>query len=218
MVPRIPRDKGLDSTLALLSDGYTFLPERFRRYESDIFETRLMLRKAVCMMGEEASRVFYEPGRFTRQGAMPPNALQLLQDKGSVALLDGEAHRWRKQMFLSLMTPEGVRRLANVMADQWRTRLETWEGTDEVVLFYEIREILCRAVSMWVGVPLAESEAKQRTREFGAMIDGAGAFGPRSWCGMLLRARTDRWIRDVVQKDRTHELQVPEGSAEHVID
>lgn len=41
---QIPRDKNLDSTLALLSDGYTFVSKRCQRYQSDIFETRLMLR------------------------------------------------------------------------------------------------------------------------------------------------------------------------------
>lgn len=35
--------RSLDSTLALLADGYTFIAKRCRRYESDIFETRLML-------------------------------------------------------------------------------------------------------------------------------------------------------------------------------
>lgn len=66
-------------------------------------------------MGEEATRAFYEPGRFTRRGALPPTALMLLQDRGSVALLDGEAHRQRKAMFMSLMSPAAIARLADVM-------------------------------------------------------------------------------------------------------
>jgi cytochrome P450 len=103
----IPRDRQLDSTLALLSEGYTFISKRCRLYGSDIFETRLMLRKAICMMGEEAASEFYHADRFTRVGAMPKTALRLLQDTGGVALLDGQAHQWRKQMFMSLMTPGG---------------------------------------------------------------------------------------------------------------
>ncbi len=58
-----------DRTLALLSDGYAFIPRRCQHYRPNIFETRLMLTKAVCMMGQEAAEVFYEPGRFTRKGA-----------------------------------------------------------------------------------------------------------------------------------------------------
>ena len=75
----IPRDHQLDSTLALLSEGYAFISNRCRLYGSDIFETRLMLRKAICMMGEEAASIFYHADRFTRVGAMPKTALRLLQ-------------------------------------------------------------------------------------------------------------------------------------------
>jgi fatty-acid peroxygenase len=214
---QIPRDKSPDSTLALLKDGYEFIPRRCQRYQSDIFETRLMLQKAICMTGEEAARTFYAPERFTRKSSMPPTTLMLLQDKGSVQLLDGEAHRWRKQMFMSLMAPEGIARLADLTADQWRASIGTWEHMDEVVLHDEVREILCRAVCEWTGVPLSASEAKQRTREFGAMIDGAGAVGPRNWKGMLLRTRTERWIQDVIQQVRAHKLDLAEGSAAHTV-
>ena len=73
---QIPRDKNLDSTLALLSEGCTFVSRRCRRHRSDVFETRLMLTKAVCMMGREAADVFYELERFTRKGAMPQTTLR----------------------------------------------------------------------------------------------------------------------------------------------
>ena len=206
-----------DSTLALLNEGYAFIPRRCQRYRSDIFETRLMLTKAICMTGEEAAEVFYEPGRFTRKGALPQTTLRLLQDRGSVQVMDGEAHRWRKRMFMSLMTPEGVKQLVDAMTDEWRARIGKWEGMGEVVLFHEVEEILCRAACGWAGVPLSESESKQRTREFAAMIDGAGSAGPRNWRGLILRQRTERWIRDVIERVRAGELEVADGSAAHVI-
>ncbi len=213
----IPRDPSPDSTLALLSEGYTFISERCRRHRSDRFETRLMLQRAVCMTGEEAARVLYEPDRFTRRGALPLTALLLLQDLGSVALLDRDAHRWRKRMFLSLMTPEGIGRLADLTADHWRAALGTWGSMDAVVLDDAAQEVLCRAVCQWAGVPLPESEAGRRAREFGAMFDGAGGVGPRLWRGMLLRSRAERWIRVLVEQVRAGKLAVPEGSAAHVV-
>ncbi len=176
-----------------------------------------MLRKAVCMTGEEAARVFYHPDRFTRRGALPPTTLRLLLDKGSVSLLDGEAHRQRKQMFLSLMTPESISRLADLMADHWRAAVGTWATKDTVVLDEGVQEILCRAVCQWAGVPLPAAEAKRRTREFGAMFEGAGAVGPRMWRGMLLRSRTERWMRGIIEATRAGELTVPEGTATHVV-
>jgi fatty-acid peroxygenase len=40
-----------------------------------------MLRRAVCVPGEEAARMFCHPEGFTQKGAMPPKALMQLQDK-----------------------------------------------------------------------------------------------------------------------------------------
>jgi fatty-acid peroxygenase len=214
---KIPREHTLDSTLALLSEGYAFISNRCRRFQSDIFETRLMLRPAVCVLGEEAARMFYEPGRFTRRGALPITALTLLQDRKSVATLDGGAHRHRKQMFMSLMAPESMQRLVDLVAEHWRGSIQKWEGMDEVVLHKEVQEILCRAVCEWAGVPLQESEVRWRTREFASMIEGAGAMGPRNWWGQLLRARAEDWIQHVVEQVRSGELDVPEGSAADVI-
>jgi hypothetical protein len=49
---------------------------------------RLMLQKAICTIGEEAARMFYQPDRFTRKHAMAITGLMLLQDKGSAHVLD----------------------------------------------------------------------------------------------------------------------------------
>jgi len=212
-MPQLPRDSAPDSTLALLSEGYAFISNRCRRHGSDIFEMRLMLRKAVCMQGEEAARVFYTPGRFTRRGALPASVLRLLQGKGSIATLDGKAHLQRKQMFMALMTPESIGRLSDAMAEEWDKRLLRWEGMDRVMLHGEVRSILCRAVCRWAGVPLPAAEAEERTRELGAMIDGAGMVGPRNWHATLLRRRTERWLRQVVQELRRGALQAPAESA-----
>ncbi len=115
------------------------------------------------------------------------------------------------------MTPDGIQRLSDAMAGCWHAQAERWEGADEVVLFHEVEEILCRTVCGWAGVPLAESEAGQRTREFAVMIDGAGSVGPRNWRGLILRQSTELWIRDIIRKVRAGEIEVDEGSAAHAI-
>ena len=99
----IPREPGIDHTVALLREGYRFIGERCQAYGSDVFETRLMMSRVFCVSGEDAARMFYVPDRFTRRGALPPNALTLLQDYGSTIMLDGQAHRHRKRLFMSLM-------------------------------------------------------------------------------------------------------------------
>jgi fatty-acid peroxygenase len=69
-----------------------------------------MLQKAICTMGEEAARMFYQPDNFTRKRAVPITGLMLLQDKGSAQVLDGAAHLWRKQMFMSLVNRGKIER------------------------------------------------------------------------------------------------------------
>ena len=45
------------------------------------------------------------------------------------------------------------------------------------------------------------------------MIDGSGAVGPRHWSGRLGRKRAEAWIRDLIEKVRSHQLNPPTESA-----
>lgn len=213
----IPRDPLPDGTLGLLSEGYRFISNRCRRFGTDLFRTRLMLTPAVCMMGEEAARVFYEVDRFTRRGAVPTSTLTLLQDKGSVQTLDGGEHRWQKRMFMSLMTPDTMGRLADRTASEWRRSIVRRRDGRTIVLLDETEAILCRATCAWAGISLADEAAAERTRELSAMIDGAGAFGPRNWRGQILRRRTERWAEELIRHIRMGELDVDEDGPLGVI-
>src|SRR5688572_5911794 len=124
----IPRDPGLDHTLALAREGYEFIGNRCARLGTDIFETRLLLRRAVCMRGTAAAEIFYTGDRFTRVGAVPPTVLKLLQDYGSVQLMDGGAHRRRKRMFLAIGSRQEAARLAACFASEWSRSLDRWEA------------------------------------------------------------------------------------------
>ena len=68
----IPKDPLPDSTLALYFEGYEFISNRCRRFNSDLFQTRLLLRKAICMRGEEAARSFTIPA--SSSGKAPSRA------------------------------------------------------------------------------------------------------------------------------------------------
>src|ERR1700710_250832 len=154
---RIPRDRSFDSTRALLfSEGYEDISNRCRRFDTDLFATRIMLRKATCMQGAEAAEQFYHPGRFTRRGALPLFALTLIQDLGSVMVLNGEDHRRRKAMFLSLMTPEAIGRLAERTAFLWRDSVRSWQKKRRVTLLHAAYVPLCAAVCEWSGIKLSE--------------------------------------------------------------
>ncbi|KQP92654.1 cytochrome [Methylobacterium sp. Leaf113] len=209
----LPRASGFDSTLALLAEGYAFIPNRCRALGTDLFATRLMLSPVLCMSGAEAARHFYDDHRFTRRHALPPTAFALIQDHGSVMVMDGEAHRRRKAMFLSLVGPEALRRLADLTVGHWRAAAARWARQDAVILLDEAHAVLTAAISEWVGLPLDSGETRDRATEFAAMIAGTGAVGPRNWRGHLYRARTERWARRVIAEIRDGRRAVPEGAA-----
>ncbi|MYZ49743.1 cytochrome P450 [Propylenella binzhouense] len=197
-MPAIPRDRGFDATLALLREGYRFLPNRWARFGTDIFETRLLLRRAVCIGGPEAAELFYGGGRFERAGAMPNRVLKLLQDEGSVQLLEGMPHRHRKEMFLAMMEPARRERLAAIFAARWREALAARADRSRIVLFDMVREVLTRTVCEWAGVPLREADVPIVAAELGAMIDNVATFGPGHWRARLLRRRAERRARRIV--------------------
>lgn len=205
----IPRDTAFDSSAAFLQNGYNFIADRCRDYGSDIFQTRIMLRPVYCVTGEEAARMFYVPGRFTRNHAMPPTTLSLLQDKGSSLTLDGEEHARRKEMFMALMGPARLEQLVAIFEEEWQARLARWQTLSEVVLQTEAEYILCRSACRWVGITLDEGQAAKRATELAAMIEGAGSIGPRNWKGQLLRQRTEHWAQELIRQARSHRRSDP---------
>src|SRR3546814_13725949 len=69
-------------------------------------------------------RLFYDQSRFTRHGAMIGRIQKTLLGKGGVQGLDNEAHRHRKKMFMSLMTPERIEGLMAVRSEERRVGKE----------------------------------------------------------------------------------------------
>ncbi|HHP7232130.1 MAG TPA: cytochrome P450 [Xenococcaceae cyanobacterium] len=214
---QIPQDRSLDSTLALVFDGYKFISKKCQRYQSDIFQTRLLLEKTICFQGEAAAQVFYNPEKFTRKNAAPQRIQKTLFGQGGVQGMDGAAHRHRKEMFMSLMSDEGIKQLAELTKGQWLAYAQKWQKMDKVVLFTEAQEVLCRAACAWTGVPLTESEVKLRTNQLEAMIDSSGAVGLKHWRGRRNRQKAEKWIEDIIEKARNKQLELAETSPTHRI-
>lgn len=213
----IPRDKPLDSTLALLREGFPFIQNRCERFGSDIFEARIMGKKMICIHGEEAAEIFYNEELFKRNGALPKHIQKTLFGEGGVQSLDNGAHKTRKGMFMALMSPDNIQRLMKLTAEQWHKHLKKWEQERNlVVLFEEVQEIFCRAACAWAGVPLKEEEVKFRTGDFLSMIDSFGAAGPRYLKGLPARSRAEKWIGGIIDQIRNRGMEVNEGSAAHV--
>src|SRR5690606_41892015 len=133
-MPVIPQENTLDGSVGLLLDGNLYITRRCDNFESDIFQTRLLLRTTYCIRGEEAARVFDTQGRLTRRGAIPPTVLKLLQDKGSVATRDDKAHQWRKPMMMLFMTPERIQQAEDRGEERWGGRRSVWPAVRAVAL------------------------------------------------------------------------------------
>ena len=202
-MPRIPSDGQLDSTLALLANPYFFIAERCRRLETDLFETRILLGRTICMTGPAAAELFYRDEQLVRKDAMPARIQKTLLGEGDVQGLDGEAHRHRKRMFMSLMTSARIGALRDRMLQLLDARASDWEGMDRVVLYDETREILAKAVCAWAGVPLPPADVARRTRQLTGLFQNAGSVGPRHWRARLSRHRLQRWRQPQPHKERT---------------
>jgi fatty-acid peroxygenase len=202
-VEPIVREPALDSTLALLLEGYDFIRNRCRRLRTDVFRTRLFLRPTICMTGEEATRLFYDARRFERRGAAPRRLRTSLLGVGGVHGLDDAHHRARKAMFMQLMNEASVARLRVEVEAEWEAAIDRWTREDrEIVLMDEAERILCIAAGRWAGVPLPESEVETRRCDLSAMIDGAGALGARHRRAVRARRRCEAWIADLVDLSR----------------
>ena len=210
----LPRLPGPDHTLAFLRQGYRFIGNGCDRLGSDWFRARLMLSPVICARGAEAARLIYDPELFTRNGAMPPTVLRLLQDKGSVQLLDDAPHRHRKALFTGLlMTDEAERSFLQLFEAEWRLALRDWAARGRITLFDEVNLVLTRAIFRWAGVPL--EEPRQMAGDLSSTIENTGRVGPRMWLALARRHRVEKRIRRII--DRTRAEGMAGGTALHRI-
>ncbi|WP_099159194.1 cytochrome P450 [Virgibacillus ndiopensis] len=211
---KIPREKAIDNSLALLSEGYMFIPNRCVKFQSTIFQTRLLGgQKVICISGEDAGRIFYDNEKFKRKGAAPKRVQESLFGKNGVQTLDGVEHQHRKQLFMSLMTPERLKVLIKLIEEQWELAVRKWKRAKKIVLFDEAREIMCRVACLWAGIPLNEKEVELRTSDLSDMIDAFGAVGPRHWMGRQARNRSEQWIRGIIGNVRAGKMDASEDTA-----
>jgi len=202
---KIPQGKSFDATLSVARNGYTFVSDRCRELNTDLFETRLVFKKTICMRGAAAARLFYDTEYFERKNVAPNMVKSTLFGHGGVQGLDGKAHRHRKQMFMSLMGQQNIDRLLSITTQRWDEYAQRWPESDQVVLFDEVQELLTEAACEWTGVPLDKKEVGMRAKEFGAMIAGPGSIGPRHLRGRAARIKTERWIENMINNIRASE-------------
>lgn len=213
----IPRVGAVDSSVALVTEGYEFISRRCDRLGTDLFEARLRLEPTICMRGHEAARLFYDESRFQRKDAAPARLRKTLFGEGGVQGLDGEEHRRRKAMFMSMMTPDRVDELVELVRAAWRRRIPMWARASEVTLKQEAAAVLTESVHAWAGVPLDRSDIGRNDWHLQGMIVGGAGLGPRYLRGRWSRERGNRAAKELIERTRAGAITPPDGTALQVI-
>ncbi len=209
----LPTLRSLDSTLAVAHDPYRFIARQCDQHAADAFETRLLLQKMICIRGEEAAKIFYDTTHFSRVGVAPTRISKTLFGRGGVQGMDGDAHRHRKMMFMSLLNEDKIGGLTRLASDIWDRRLLQWSSMKRITLYRQAQEVLTEAVCQWAGIPLAPDDVGRRTSELVALFDYAGNIGPKHWWARLARKRNEAWLREIVEQIRNRTFQPPADSA-----
>ncbi|MCP3030087.1 cytochrome P450 [Halobacillus sp. A1] len=209
----VPKDRKLDQSINVLREGYRFLPKRFADLDTDIFETRLLGEKVICLTGENGAKLFYDKEKFQRKGALPKRIEKSLFGENAIQGMDGDPHEHRKLLFMSLMTPEKMDKLGQLTSEQWRKQAEGWKNQKNIVLLEEAKIVLCQAACQWAGVPLKEGEVKKRAELLWAMVDAFGAVGSRHRKGRKARVNAEKWIKELIENIREGKVASEEGSA-----
>ncbi|MDY0410287.1 cytochrome P450 family protein [Paracerasibacillus soli] len=149
---QIPIDKGIDNSLKLLMEGYQYIPKRRRKFNSDIFETRILGgQRTVCMAGADAAEIFYDNEKFNRHGVAPKRIRETIFGEKSVQTLDGCKHVHRKKLLMKFMSSENLQRIVKIVANEWTHAMVIWQQQDDVVLFEEMKKLLTIAACEWAG-------------------------------------------------------------------
>ncbi|CAM4207262.1 Fatty-acid peroxygenase [Lacicoccus alkaliphilus] len=221
VVTPIPRDKGVDNTLDLIQEGFNFIPDRRKKFGSDIFETRLVGRKAICIAGEEAAEIFYDNDKFKRKGAMPKPLKSSLLGNNGVHEQDGEVHKHRKRMFLSMMTPERLEDMKRIAVEELDKKADEWEGKDEVVMLEEIQKVFGITGLRWAGLPLEGEDIDKRVDELVDMVDfGASDTGKTAVSfatGVASRKSHEKWLMKIIRKVRSGKIKPHPNTALYIV-
>ncbi|WP_093802137.1 cytochrome P450 [Streptomyces sp. Wb2n-11] len=209
----------VDRTASLLLHGYAWLPDRMRRAAGPVVRARVFGRHAVALRGPEAVRFFYDERHVVRHKAVPEPVLSTLFGHGAIHTLDGEIHRVRKAMFLSLLTPPArVADLAENVTAAWDEAVDSWAAeSDDVVLFDEAAKVLTAGVCRWAGVPLETSRVEAVSRDLVALVDGFATPGPRHWRARKARGRCEAWLASLIDDVRAETAAVPGDSVLAVV-
>ncbi len=209
----MPEDAGFDRTLSVLKEEYEFIMNRSESLDSDVFETRIMGEKAICLTGSEAAELFYDDTRFRRRDAAPSRVKKTLFGEGGVQGLDGEAHKNRKAMMMALMDNEAMEEIEMLVLHYWQQYFEEAGSLETVALYEAAKVVFLQVAAKWTGVPLEASETEERAAQISDLFESPAALGLQHWKGRRARSEVNDWIEGFVEDVREGRLEIDHGKA-----
>ena len=209
----IPKEEGFENGLKVLREGYQYIPNRTKAYQSDIFETTLLGDKAVCVTGEEAARMFYDETKIKRNGAAPKFATKTLLGEDGVQTLDDDEHRNRKQYFLDLMTEERIKDWQLLVKKHFLKSAIDWMEIPSINFYEESKKVLTKAVCEWAGVPLPDKEVQKRTDQLADLFETVAEPSHKFLKGVISRQTSTKWAQDLIQQVREGVIHPKEDTA-----
>ncbi|WP_414051301.1 cytochrome P450 [Macrococcus animalis] len=217
MAKRMPKDRGLDNTLTIMKEGYEYIQNRTKKFDSNVFETRVLGGKhAVIISGKAAAELFYDNDKIERSGTLPPRVVKTLFGKGAIHTTTGKKHIDRKALFMSLMTDENLAYLRKLTRNYWFQNTERMQLMDEVNVYKESIILLTKVGFRWAGIIETPENIEQHAMDMDKMIDSFGAIGSR-YKGYneakKARARVEDFLEEQIIKTRKGKIHPEPGSA-----
>ena len=213
MNSNMPKDSGLDKTLSLLKEGYEFVMNRDRALDTNIFETRILGEKTICLTGSKQAEFFYDNTRFRRSDAAPARVKKTLFGEGGVQGLDGDAHKNRKAMFMSLMDNKAMDEIERLTERYWHEFFADIKEFDTVELYEAAKIVFLQVACDWVGVSLEDEDLETRAKQISDLYESPAELGIQHWKGRKSRSQVEDWIQELIEGVRNGEIEADKDRA-----
>ena len=213
MNSNMPKDFGFDKTLSVLKEGYEFIMNRKNNLNSNIFETRILGEKAICLTGSEQAELFYDNTRFRRSDAAPARVEKTLFGQGGVQGLDGDVHKNRKAMFMLLMNHQAMDEIEALTQKYWHEFFADKTSNDTVELYEAAKVVFLKVASDWVGISLQGEDIEARAQQISDLYESPATLGFQHWKGRKSRAETEDWIHGIVEDVREGNIEADKDRA-----
>ncbi|MDU1726867.1 MAG: cytochrome P450 [Cutibacterium avidum] len=185
----------------------------------DLLDTLASLDEAACLAANQigvakAVVVYHDEDEQPHVMYNPvlKQALGAYKTVEGCLTLEAESKVTRYERVKVVYDDAQIERFKPLIEDEMRKMVETWgrrEGNvyDDTVVAYG------RAVLKWAGVPGSDVDLDPWAKRLGQIVEGFGHMPVGHTLAWVNRARCDKWAAGLIEKQRSGQINAPEGSA-----